>query len=98
MRNRFDNALAIQGGACNVKAILRALTEAVDQADYERLRGDLAVEYAVQDAACQLMLHQLCHLARIGTDDLNGVNGFNYEKATEICERGATKPQAALTE
>lgn len=64
-RNRFEEALFIQGGACNGRAIAKALVKAYEEAHLERQGTDKTNA----DPAVQLIVHQLCHLAQINTDD-----------------------------
>lgn len=64
MRNRFQNAVEIQQGACNVVAVANALLTAARDAR----EGGIAPE---SDPAVRLIVHQLaflCNTARIDED------------------------------
>lgn len=77
-RNRFDDALFVQAGACNGQAVARALVKAYDEAKADtRSTGD-----ANLDPAVQMILHQLCHLGGIITEDSSR---FVYEAAYREC-------------
>jgi len=80
---RYADALAIQGGACNCRAIGFALSAAIVDAERERLDGLLAIEYAAQDPAVQLIIHQLAFLAGMGTANLPGA--FDWDSAMHVC-------------
>lgn len=82
MSKRHNDALYIQAGASNGSGIARALVSA-----YDEVRKDpdyTGTDMMNRDAAVQLILHQLCHLARIGVDD-NIEGGFNYDRAYQEC-------------
>jgi hypothetical protein len=74
--NRFDDAIAIQAGACNPSGIARALVRAINQCRDESVqaRGDPAV---------RLIVHQLAFLCKV--DEIN--TGFStYHELTLACE------------
>jgi hypothetical protein len=77
--SRFDDALEIQMGACNLRAIAGTLIEASEAAYLE----------FVQPGKCpavQLILHQMAHLCTIMTSDYPaGSGGFNYNEAEAAC-------------
>jgi hypothetical protein len=87
-RNRFENALEIQEGACNGLAVSKALHEAYREAYAE---GKDTTGYN-QDPAVQLILHQLCHLAGIPTESTNG-SFWDWDRATAACTE-RSKPAA----
>ena len=84
-RNRFTNALVIQGGACNGRAVAKALVQAYEEAAAENSGTDATNA----DTAVQLILHQLCHLARMNVDDgarhPDNPAIFHYERAEQAC-------------
>lgn len=61
MTTRWDDALAIQRGACNPKAIARTLVRMMDDPD---LTSTDAIR---KDPACRLVVHQLAYLFDIDT-------------------------------
>jgi len=74
--NRFDDAVAIQCGACNISGIARSLVKAADAA---RQDGVLAED----DPAVRLIIHQLAFLVRVAEiDNTPGV----YLKLRQHCE------------
>jgi hypothetical protein len=76
---RHQNALAIQGGACNPSGIANAIVEACREA---RDAGQDPTE----DVAVRLMVHQLAYICRISEFE----NDFlNYSHALEACEKAA---------
>lgn len=80
-RNRFDNALLIQQGACNPAGIARSLVEACD----ECLRENVSQR---EDAAVRLIVHQLAHLMNVSQIDSTLTE---YSRLTQLCEQGASK-------
>lgn len=80
MKNRFEDALAIQMGASNVSGITRTLVKAIDSAREDQVQAE-------NDVACRLIAHQLAFLFAV--DDVNE----NYEYLTEECnERALSAP------
>jgi len=79
--NRFENALMIQSGACNGAAIAGSLHQAYREAREEYRDTDRTN----RDPAVQMILHQLCHLGRISTDDYSHPSGFRYDRAYREC-------------
>jgi hypothetical protein len=77
--NRFSNALAIQGGACNPIAISRALVEAINQARAE----DPDHDAIMADPAVRLICHQLGFLMKTWQieQDLG-----EYQRLVHYCE------------
>jgi hypothetical protein len=82
MKNRFDDALFAQTGACNGRAVSHALVAAYAAAHTES--RDTATSN--NDPAVRLLLHQLCHLAGIPTMDSGNPDGFDYARDTALCE------------
>lgn len=67
MRNRFDNAVAIQEGACNPSGILHSMLEACAE-----IRNDpehTGTDQLRADPALRLMAHQLSYLLRVAAID-----------------------------
>lgn len=67
MRNRFDNAVAIQEGACNPSGILHSMLEAC-----EEIRANpehTGTDQLRADPALRLMAHQLNYLLNVGEID-----------------------------
>ena len=96
MPNRFENALFIQQGAVNGRAIARVLVDAYEEAMAE-YGGTDAMN---RDPAVQLILHQLCHLARMGVNDYNlrDETRFDYDRATQACkDRSSPEALARIT-
>ncbi|HEY5513721.1 MAG TPA: hypothetical protein VIK40_08770 [Geomonas sp.] len=58
---RHENALGIQEGACNLRAIARSLVDAADEAAGEGVGAE-------QDAAVRMIVHRLARLCRV--DDI----------------------------
>jgi hypothetical protein len=77
MRNRFDNALMIQQGACNIRGIARSLVEAADAA------GEAGVQPS-DDPAVRLIIHQLAFLANANEIDHSPTV---YGALTAACEQ-----------
>jgi hypothetical protein len=82
-RNRFDNALAIQQGACNPSGIAISLLDAIREAREENPSTD-----AVRaDPACRLICHQLAYLLGVReVDDSPSV----YSALIDACEQSQT--------
>ena len=55
---RHDDALGIQEGACNLRAIARSLVGAADEATGEGIEAE-------QDAAVRMIVHRLARLCRV---------------------------------
>ncbi len=82
MRNRFENAVFIQQGACNPSGIAHSIVQACQEARKEC--GDTA--YLTSDPAIRLMVHQLAFICKV--DEIN--NEFlTYNTLTELCEQKA---------
>ena len=95
-RNRFEAALFIQAGACNGRAVAKALVEAYEAAYLEHQGTDKTNA----DPAVQFILHQLCHLAKMNVDDgflERSPAIFNYERATQECVDRCENPEALVT-
>jgi len=76
MANRHREALEIQEGACNVRAIARALVKAADEA------GNEGGPNPREDAAVRLIAHQIAFLCNVAEID----NGFLvYSKLEDEC-------------
>ena len=77
-RNRFQNALDIQGGACNPSGIALSIVDGCREA---RAAG----KDACKDAAVRLMVHQLAFICGIAEIE----EGFEcYHNLTKECEAG----------
>jgi hypothetical protein len=68
---RHENALGIQEGACNLRAIARSLVEAADEAAGEGIGAE-------QDAAVRMIVHRLARLCRV--DDI----AYGYNAVTLV--------------
>jgi hypothetical protein len=84
VRNRWEDALAIQEGACNVRGIARSLVEAADSAAADGVNpGDCP--------AVALIVHQLAHLAGWSVSNLE-----EWEARMQACrDVVAAEPAAA---
>lgn len=83
MSKRHDDALFIQDGACNPLAIANTMLAAMHEV---RAEGG-GSEAMARDPAVRLMLHQLCHLARLHTVDWNtNTECFDYTRETDACQ------------
>jgi len=78
-RNRFDNALLIQQGACNPSGVARSLVEACD----ECLKEGVSQR---EDAAVRLIVHQLAHLMNVSQIDSELME---YSRLTDLCREKA---------
>jgi hypothetical protein len=78
-RNRHDNALLIQQGACNPAGIARSLVEACD----ECLKEGVSQR---EDAAVRLIVHQLAHLMAVSQIDASLTE---YSRLTDECRANA---------
>lgn len=67
MRNRFDNALGIQQGACNPSGITHSLLEAIQ----EMSDAGAGTQEVCDDPAVRLIAHQLAYVLNIGEIDDN---------------------------
>jgi hypothetical protein len=74
---RHKDAIMIQGGACNLRAIAATLVKAIDEV---RAEGGVDCE----DSAVRLIIHQMCFLASASDEAF-----VNYMKAMEECEEKA---------
>jgi len=78
MANRHREALEIQEGACNVRAIARALVKAADEA------GNEGGPNPREDAAVRLIAHQIAFLCNVREID----DGFLvYSKLEDECRK-----------
>lgn len=77
--NRHEDALFIQKGACNIRAIARTLVKAADAAANEGMRQE-------EDAAVRLIVHQLAFLAKTTVIDNES---SEYNKLMDECEAKA---------
>lgn len=79
--SRHKDAIFIQQGACNLAAISRTLTKAIDEARSENIQPS-------EDEAVRLILHQMCFLSNIREldDHLS-----EYERCLEVCEKLSTE-------
>lgn len=82
MAKRHEDALYIQAGASNPRGVARTLVEALDAVAAEG--GNTR-----DDAACQLIAHQLAHLMGCGSIDING-STVRYTNAMAECARAAS--------
>jgi len=64
MRNRFDNAVGIQEGACNPSGILHSMLEACEEIRAEPSHA--GTDQLRADPALRLMAHQLNYLLNVG--------------------------------
>jgi len=78
MRNRFDNAVFIQQGACNPSGIAHSIIEACREVRDEN--GDVQ-----KDPAIRLMVHQLAFITKVGEID-HGSDVLLYSRMIEECE------------
>jgi hypothetical protein len=78
--NRFDDAVAIQAGACNPSGVARALVRCINQCLAEKMDT-----HAIRsDAAIRLVVHQLADLCNV--DEINhGSTGDVYGKLIQQC-------------
>jgi hypothetical protein len=98
MARRHDDALFAQLGGGNPLGLSKGLARAFDEVAEDQRRGrisDRSTAALSRDPACQLILHQLCFLAGIGTFDHprepGGTGtGFNYDIAIAECLRHAS--------
>lgn len=67
--NRFEDALMIWQGACNVSGIARTLVKAVDAARVDNVQPSA-------DMAVRAIVAQLAYLC--GVDGIGGINGVQY--------------------
>jgi len=82
--NRFDNALAIQGGACNPSAIALSIVDACRE-----FRGNPENAGEItHDPAIRLMVHQLAYLCKIAEIDTSFTL---YGKLGDYCRENSTK-------
>jgi hypothetical protein len=97
-RNRFEQALFVQAGACNGGAIAKSLVNAYEEARVDNQGG---TDGTNADPAVQLILHQLCHLARMNVDDglryRDNPNIFSYERAEQACIERCGNPATLET-
>ena len=79
-RNRFDNAIGIQQGACNPSGIAHSILEACAEI---RALPNVGTSAITSDSAIRLMVHQLAFIC--GVDELN--NSLTaYSDAIKKCE------------
>jgi hypothetical protein len=75
-RTRFQDALFIQEGACNISGIAHALVYAANEARKDGVQPS-------EDVAVRLIVHQLNHLCKV--DEIN--NGLvKYVELVEECK------------
>lgn len=67
MRNRYDNAVGIQEGACNPSGILHSMLEACEEIRAEP--SHTGTDQLRADPALRLMAHQLSYLLNVGEID-----------------------------
>ena len=79
---RHNDAIAIQGGACNPIAICNTLLRATEEIRTET-GSMLPTDAILNDPAFRLMVHQLAFLTRSGDVD------SNYNELMTACERAA---------
>jgi hypothetical protein len=77
---RHRDAIAIDNGAVNPRAIVNALRNAIDEMDTPDLM--VGTNTILDDPAFRLMVHQLAHLTRV-------LNFQDYMEAREFCEKEA---------
>lgn len=85
---RFQDAIHIQQGACNIRAIARALANAADEAAH-------AGQQPKDDPAVRLIVHQLAFLCGAGEidDDMT-----LYGRLVDACGAGITVRDEHMTE
>lgn len=90
MAKRHDDALFAQAGACNPVALSNALAAAFEEADSETR----STTETRKDAACRMIMHQLCWLLGMSVKDGFGNKhypaAFDWQKDEEACRRLAT--------
>jgi hypothetical protein len=77
MRNRFDNALMIQEGACNPSGIAHSLVNAC----HECIAAGVSQR---TDPAVRLIVHQLAYLCNVG--EIDGDAGETFRRLTAAVE------------
>ncbi len=84
-RNRYEEALLIQQGACNPSGVARALVKAIDEA-----RAEGADTSGVEaDPAVRLICHQLAFLLHVGEIDHGSLDV--YSKLMNACREHASE-------
>lgn len=81
MKSRFEDALFIQEGACNISGIAHALAHAANEARKDGVQPS-------EDAAVRLIVHQLNHLCRV--DEINN-ELLKYNELVEFCKNKTNK-------
>ncbi len=66
-RNRYDNAIGIQEGACNPSGILHSMIQACEEIRAEP--DHTGTDQLRADPALRLMAHQLSYLLRVAEID-----------------------------
>jgi hypothetical protein len=85
--NRFDDAIGIQAGACNMSGVTRSLVRCINQCRAENV--DVR-----SDAAIRMIVHQMAFLCGVGEID----NSFEvYGELTKIIEAKAAEYKAKAT-
>lgn len=81
MSNRFQDALDIQAGACNISGIARALVAAADEC-----RNSTPFVQPSEDPAVRLIVHQLAFLT--GFSEIEGLYGQDpcYGRLRQECK------------
>lgn len=82
MRNRFNDALEIQEGACNPIAIANAIVRGIAEIRAEPNSGTVSI---TGDAAIRLMVHQLAYICNVPQIDFGPGSDGEYSKLTAIC-------------
>jgi hypothetical protein len=84
MKRHYD-AVGIQQGACNPHAIARSLVRALDECRVESVTPE-------QDAACQLICHQLAYILRGNDTDVAG----DYLTMVQECEARSSETSTTV--
>jgi hypothetical protein len=88
--NRHNDAISIQGGACNLSGVARALVRAINQCRDESNSGTMEIR---EDAAIRLIVHQMAFLCNVHEiDNTSDV----YGRLTDECTRKAAERNAEL--
>lgn len=80
-RNRYENAIGIQAGACNPSGILHSMIEAC--AEIRAEPDHTGTDQLCNDPALRLMAHQLSFLLRVASVDADLTV---YSELTAECE------------
>lgn len=89
MARRHNDALYVQMGACNPRAVARSLVQALDDAAAERPSTD----QVRRDEACRLICHQLAHLMGVYEVDHDAVT---WRRLVDTCSAMADESVVKL--